>query len=39
MILTAILLADGHSSRLKGGILIVAYVAVATAFYIAGDRV
>jgi Ca2+:H+ antiporter len=37
-IVTSILLADGHSSRLKGTILIVAYVAVATAFYIAGDR-
>ena len=37
-IVTSILLADGRSSRLKGTILIVAYIAVATAFYIAGDR-
>ena len=34
----AILLADGRSSRLKGVILIAAYVAVATAFYLVGDR-
>ena len=33
-VVTSILLADGRSSRLKGTILIVAYVAVATAFYI-----
>ncbi len=38
VIVTSILLADGRSSRPKGTILIVAYVAVATAFYIAGDR-
>ena len=37
-IVTSILLVDGRSSRLKGTILIVAYVAVATAFFIAGDR-
>ncbi len=36
--IAAILLADGHSSRLKGAILVAAYVAVATAFYLAGDR-
>jgi Ca2+:H+ antiporter len=35
---TSILLADGRSSRLKGVILIVTYVGVATAFYVAGDR-
>jgi Ca2+:H+ antiporter len=35
---TAILLADGRSSRLKGTILIVVYVGVAIAFYAAGDR-
>ena len=35
---TSILLADGRSSRLKGVILIVVYVGVATAFYLAGDR-
>jgi Ca2+:H+ antiporter len=38
VIITSILLANGRSSRLKGSILIVAYVAVATAFYVAGDR-
>lgn len=37
-VLTAVLLADGRSSRLKGVILIVAYVGVATAFFLAGDR-
>ena len=37
-IVTSVLLADGRSSKTKGTILIVAYVAVATAFYIAGDR-
>ena len=36
--ITAALLADGQSSRLKGTILIVAYVGAATAFYLAGDR-
>jgi Ca2+:H+ antiporter len=35
---TSILLANGRSSRLKGVLLIVAYVGVATAFYLAGDR-
>ena len=30
---------SGNSSRLRGGILIGAYVAVAVAFYVAGDRV
>ena len=38
VVIAAILLADGHSSRLKGAILIAAYVAVATAFYLVGDR-
>jgi Ca2+:H+ antiporter len=38
VIVTSILLADGRSSRLKGVILIVTYVGVATAFYVAGDR-
>jgi Ca2+:H+ antiporter len=37
-IVTAILLADGRSSRLKGVILIAVYICVAIAFYIAGDR-
>ena len=36
--ITAVLLADGQSSRPKGTILIVAYVGAATAFYLAGDR-
>src|SRR5687768_6448287 len=35
---TAILIADGHSSRPKGVLLIVTYVAAATAFLVAGDR-
>jgi Ca2+:H+ antiporter len=35
---TAALLADGHSSRLKGVLLILTYVAAAAAFFIAGDR-
>jgi Ca2+:H+ antiporter len=38
VVLTAILLADGRSSRLKGLILIAAYVAVAVAFFQAGER-
>ena len=32
------LLADGRSSRLKGGLLIAAYVGVAAAFLVTGDR-
>jgi Ca2+:H+ antiporter len=36
--ITAILLADGRSSRAKGAVLIFAYVGAATAFYVAGDR-
>ena len=36
--ITAVLLADGQSSRAKGTVLIVAYVGAATAFYLAGDR-
>jgi Ca2+:H+ antiporter len=35
---TALLLANGHSSRGKGVLLIVTYVGAATAFWIAGDR-
>ena len=38
VVVTSILLADGRSSRLKGVILIVTYVGVAIAFYVAGDR-
>jgi Ca2+:H+ antiporter len=34
----AVLLLDGRSSRLKGIVLIVAYVAAAVAFFIAGER-
>ena len=37
-LVTAALLADGRSSRLKGALLIVAYIGAATAFYLAGDR-
>ncbi|MEP7334782.1 MAG: hypothetical protein ABI717_03285 [Actinomycetota bacterium] len=36
--ITAILLADGRSSRAKGTVLILAYMGAATAFYLAGDR-
>ncbi len=35
---TALLLANGHSSRGKGVLLIVTYVGAATAFWVAGDR-
>jgi Ca2+:H+ antiporter len=38
VLLTAALLAQGRSSRARGVVLIVAYVAVAVAFFIAGDR-
>jgi len=37
-VLTALLIADGRSSRLKGGVLIGAYVLAAAAFFAAGDR-
>jgi Ca2+:H+ antiporter len=37
-ILTAALLLNGRSSRLKGAILITSYVGVAVSFFIAGDR-
>ena len=37
-ILTFLLLVQGRSSRLRGVILIAAYVAVAVAFFAAGDR-
>jgi Ca2+:H+ antiporter len=36
--LTTVLVADGRSSRLKGVLLIVAYVGAAAAFFAAGDR-
>ena len=35
---TALVLAGGRSSRLRGGLLIAAYAAAATAFFVAGDR-
>jgi Ca2+:H+ antiporter len=38
VLLTAVLLADGRSSRPKGAVLIAAYIGVAYAFYQAGDR-
>ena len=37
-VLTALLIADGRSSRLKGAALIGAYVLAAAAFFAAGDR-
>jgi Ca2+:H+ antiporter len=36
--LTSVLLANGRSSRLKGAVLVGAYVLVAAAFFVAGDR-
>jgi Ca2+:H+ antiporter len=36
--IASILLVDGRSSRLKGVIMIVAYVGIATAFFLAGER-
>ncbi|MDQ3067582.1 MAG: calcium/proton exchanger [Actinomycetota bacterium] len=38
VVVTAILLADGRSSRLKGALLVSLYVGVAIAFFVAGDR-
>jgi Ca2+:H+ antiporter len=38
VVITSILLADGRSSRLKGVIMIAAYVSVAVGFFVAGDR-
>jgi Ca2+/H+ antiporter len=38
VVLTAALLANGHSSRLKGAALVGGYVVVAIAFLLAGDR-
>jgi Ca2+:H+ antiporter len=37
-IFTALVLLDGRSSRFRGLLLILAYVAAAVAFYVAGDR-
>jgi len=38
VVIASILLADGRSSRLKGVIMIAAYVGIATAFFLAGER-
>jgi Ca2+:H+ antiporter len=38
VILASLLLFGGRSSRMRGAALIAAYVAVAVAFYLAGDR-
>ncbi len=38
VVVASILLADGRSSRLKGVIMIVTYVAIAAAFFFAGER-
>jgi Ca2+:H+ antiporter len=39
VVFTSLLLWNGYSSRLRGVLLVLAYVAAATAFWIAGDRV
>jgi Ca2+/H+ antiporter len=38
LLITIAVLFDGRSSRLRGGILIAAYVAVAAVYYQAGER-
>jgi hypothetical protein len=38
VLLAAVLLAQGRSSRPRGIALIVGYVVVAVAFFVAGDR-
>ena len=38
LVVTAVTLWGGQASKLRGGILLVAYVVVAAAFWIAGDR-
>ncbi|MBA3765019.1 MAG: hypothetical protein H0X05_05865, partial [Actinobacteria bacterium] len=38
VVTTALLLAQGQSSRSRGVVLIALYVAVAAAFFLAGDR-
>jgi Ca2+:H+ antiporter len=38
VIVTSVLLADGRSSRAKGIVLIAVYVAIAVAFFLAGER-
>ncbi|MDQ3890692.1 MAG: calcium/proton exchanger [Actinomycetota bacterium] len=37
-VVTALLLFPGRSSRLRGAVLVVAYAAAATAFFLAGER-
>ncbi len=38
VVFTALLLWGGHSSRLRGALLVVAYCVAAAAFFVAGDR-
>ena len=38
VIAASVLLADGRSSRLKGALLVAAYVGIAAAFFLVGDR-
>jgi Ca2+:H+ antiporter len=38
VLVAGVLLADGRSSRLRGALLVAAYVGVAVAFFVAGDR-
>jgi Ca2+/H+ antiporter len=38
LVLTAAVIFDGRTSRLRGGILIAGYVVVAIVFFQAGDR-
>jgi Ca2+:H+ antiporter len=38
VVVASALLADGHSSRLKGALLIALYVGIAVAFFLVGDR-
>jgi Ca2+/H+ antiporter len=38
VVFTAVVLWDGRSSRLRGTLLIAAYVAVAILFFAVGDR-
>jgi Ca2+:H+ antiporter len=38
LVFTTLVLWNGHSSRLRGALLIGAYIVAATAFFIAGDR-
>jgi Ca2+:H+ antiporter len=38
VVVAAVLLYDGRSSRARGAILVAAYVAAAAAYFIAGDR-